>query len=533
MSPSLNSFWKFAERFRKNEKSSVVVKKEAFLRIALIFPNSYEVGMSNLGFQEVYRLFNNHPAVSCERGFLYPSPFHSTALTIESGKKLREFDIVAFSVSFELDYSNLIQILANAQLPLRAADRGNWEPLIICGGVISFLNPVPLSQVIDVFLIGEAKPLIDDFLQVVLNYKEKGLKSLTCMEELAEHKSFWLPAINSDIKKQTTRIRKQQSLPIQSSLISPFSHFKNMHLIEVGRACGRGCRFCAAGYVYRPVCFFAKEKLIEMAQQNPFQAKRIGLVGSALSDYPELFQLCEHLVNNGYELGLSSFRLDMISSQFIELLKKASVKSLTLAPEAGSQRLRQIIHKQLTEEQILAAMDVISNSAIKSIKFYFMIGLPTEVATDIEAIVALMQKVLKILDKSFKISISINAFIPKPGTPFQWSVLAKEKDLNEKRRYLTNEFRKLKRISFVPKSSRIETVQALLSLGNTEVGSLIIEKVAKNLRWNLVLKNNQELLNRITYQEKDFEAPLPWNFLTTDQNQSILKRNWLKVKNID
>ncbi|MBN2090238.1 radical SAM protein [candidate division KSB1 bacterium] len=524
------NFKVYSEKIKASETSIVPVKKEALLKIALVFPNQYAVAISNLGFQEVFRLFNTHPAVVCERCFLYPPPLQNLPLTLESGRNLHEFDIIAFSVSFELDYPNLLQIIQNSQLELFAHQRDDRDPLIICGGVISMLNPLPLAPFIDVFLVGEAETLVGDFLSVMLQYKNQGLKSAACLDSLKQHPSFWVPNDSTGQKEKIIITRDRRAEPIQSSVISSQSHFKNMHLIEVGRACGRGCRFCAAGFVYRPIHFFPVATLLDRILNNSFQVKRAGLIGSALSDYPDLELLCGRLVENNFELGLSSFRLDAISTDFVNILEKGGVKSLTLAPEAGSQKLRNIIHKQLTEEQIFSAIQAISKSAIRSLKFYFMIGFPGEYPGDLDAIVQLMQKIVKIVRSDSKISLSINTFIPKPGTPFQWSPMTEEKLINQKRNYLINELKKIKRLEVGRKSAREEILQALFSAGNIEIGRLIAEYVTGKASWSQLLKANQELVTKLIFHPKDIKTAFPWDFLMTDEQRKTLWKNREKVK---
>lgn len=519
----------YSENVKASETSIVPVKKEALLRIALVFPNQYEVAISNLGFQEVYRLFNSHPGVICERCFLYPPPLQNFSLTLESGRNLREFDIIAFSVSFELDYPNLLQILKNSQLELFASKRDARDPLVICGGVITMLNPMPLAPFIDVFLVGEAETLVNDFLSIMLAHKNQGLKSAACLDSLNQHASFWVPNVPRE-KEKIIITRDRRAEPIQSSIISSLSHFKNMHLIEVGRACGRGCRFCAAGFVYRPIHFFSASALLERIFNNPFQARRAGLIGSALSDYPDLELLCGKLVENKFGLGLSSFRLDAISPVFVEILEHGGIKSLTLAPEAGSQRLRNIIHKQLTEEQIFSAIQAISNSTIRSLKFYFMIGFPGETRADLDAIVQMMQKIVKIIRSDSKISLSINTFIPKPGTPFQWYPMTTEKSINQKRNYLVDELQKIRRLDVGRKSAREEILQALFSAGNMNVGHVIAEFIQRNTPWSQLIKVNQELIHEAIFRPKNMETAFPWNFITTDVQQKILWKNWEKVE---
>lgn len=532
MATFYQNFKEYTQRLLATEKSQVTVKAEALLRVALVFPNAYEVGMANLGFQEVYRLFNIHPAVSCERCFLYATPFEKVAQTLETGRPLREFDLIAFSVSFELDYPNVAQILQNSRLALRATTRNHRDPLILVGGTVTLINPTPLAPLIDVFILGEATDILADFIGMLAAHKSTGLKSARSLETLAAHPSCWVPNITAASGRLQPNLRKSWITPIQSSILTPASHFKNMHLIEVGRACGRGCHFCAAGFVYRPACYFPWETILAQAQTNPFQTKRIGLIGAALSDYPRLHTLCQALVDDQFELGLSSFRVDAITPDFVKILVAGGIKNLTLAPEAGSLRLRNVIHKQLTAAEIFSAIEALANSTITTLKFYFMIGLPTETDADLEAIVQLMRQAARRLKSNFKINVSVNAFIPKPGTPFQWSALATEKELTRRRNYLIQELHALKRLQLRPKSARIEVLQALFSQGDSRVGEILIEQAEKHLTWTEILKAYRPLVNEFVFREKLQPEPLPWDFLMSTEKKLKLYLTWQKIKSV-
>lgn len=523
------AYSQYCKDLTQQEQSTVSVKKEALLRIALVFPNTYEVGMSNLGFQEVYRLFNAYDFVSCERVFLLPPPFHTQHYSLESGRILSDFDVIAFSVSFELDIPNVLTIIKNVQINLQSSKRNPREPLVICGGVITMLNPTPLAPFIDVFLLGEAQSLINQFLECLFENRGNGFRSQACLHQLAQNPAFWVPEITAANSEHKIIRKDERQQPIQSSLISSKSHFKDMHLIEVGRACSRGCRFCAACFIYQPTRFYSMEQIIEAAKINPFKTSRIGLVGSALSDFPQLHELCRKLSDEDFQLGLSSFRLDMISPEFLKILENAGVKSLTLAPEAGSERLRNIIHKQISDEQIFEAINALNTSSISIVKFYFLIGLPFETKPDIEAIIYLISKIRAILNRSISISVSINAFIPKPRTPFQWFELAPEKEIKQKRKFLTQELRKIPRVQVVPKSTKTEILQALFSQGSEKISPLLRDFVEKKQKWNQILNQHAQFISPIIFERKEFEQKLPWDFLQTNINKNGLIKIAKKV----
>lgn len=518
------SYQDYAAGILREEITTISPPKEALVRVALIFPNTYEVGMSNLGFQEVYRLFNNQTEVLCERFFVNPPPFHTIFRSLESGRELRDFDVIAFSVSFEMDYPNIIHFLQQGQMKPLAANRSVRDPLIICGGIITMLNPAPLAPVIDCFLIGEAEKLVEKFIKILLHHKKTGFKSPACLEELATVSHHWVPALEKSPVKRS--LKDSRKTPICSRIISPFTHFKNMFLIEVGRACARGCKFCAASHVYRPVKFFPPQTIINSVLNNPFETNKVGLVGSALSDYPHLTEVCQKLVAEKLELGLSSFRLDAIDAQFLEVLEQGGIRSLTLAPEAGSARLRNLIHKQLTDEQIFNTVNAISKSRITTLKFYFMIGLPFEQMPDIEAIIVLMQKITGMLTQRQKVTVSINAFIPKPMTPFQWSPMDSMKNLRQKRKFLINNFRQFKQLTVSFGNIKSEVLQGIFSLGDSKVGHHLVQALRKEGPGEFSLLEQRQLLEEYLYRQKSVTETMPWDFLMEPENRNRLKKRW-------
>jgi len=517
----------YSANILRQERATFTPKKEALLRIALVFPNRYEVGMSNLGFQEVYRLLNAHPEVLCERFFLNSPPLHTIFRALESGREAREFDVIAFSVSFEMDYPNIVHFLTHSRLAPLADERNRRDPLVVCGGIVTMLNPTPLAPIMDGFLIGEAEFLVDHFLAVALPHKPSGLKSAECLEALAASEHVWIPALEPTPLKKVSKDSRRE--PIHSCIISPLTHFKNMYLVEVGRACARSCHFCAASHVYRPTRFFDSRTIIDAALNNPFGIKRIGLIGSALSDYPHLKELCGALVAQNCELGLSSFRVDAIDADFLKILAQGGIHNLTLAPEAGSERLRQIIHKQLSDEKIFSAIEAISHAPITALKFYFMIGLPFEQMADIEAIVMLMQRILQQLPRNFKISISINAFIPKPKTPFQWAPLDSAHNLKQKRKFLTQGLKQFKQVTVTFGNVKSEMLQGLFSLGDAGVGRRLVQQLTEQKTGEFGLIADENYLQAQIYRTKTHDEVFPWDFLEESPHRMMLLRKWEKI----
>jgi radical SAM superfamily enzyme YgiQ (UPF0313 family) len=524
-----NKFFKFRKNILNSEKNAVVLKSEALLSIALVFPNSYAVGMSNLGFQTVYRLFNVLPGVRCERAFFYKN-FPTITKTLESNQELREFDIVAFSVSFEMDFPNIVQILVNAGITPLAEKRDFREPLIIVGGAVTLLNPAPLAPFVDVFLIGELEPKLNTLQEFLLNSKKQNRFKTEILESLNVSSGFYVPARHTKHQKvQKTFFDLKKMNPHYSPIVGQYSHFKNMFLIEVGRGCGRKCNFCAASFIYHPFRIFPAERIIDSIKSFSLNTKRIGLIGSAISDYVRIRELCLQLVEENYQLGLSSFRLDKIDASFLRILERGKVNTITFAPEAGTERLRKLINKNLSQQQIIKAAEVISQSSVQQVKLYFLIGLPGERWEDIEGIVTLIEKMHNVFSKSKrakKVTISVNTFIPKPFTPFQWSAMDSIDEIQRKRKYLNKKLKAMSGVQISPKSTKEEVLQGIFSLGGKDVGLAIYHKIVDKLEWKQAWAKAGVDEQKIIFSAKSYEDELPWDFFESRVTKGNLWKIW-------
>jgi len=517
------TFQEYTKKLLNYEIGSVTIKRGAPVRIALVYPNRYSVGMASLGFQTVYRLFNEHPEVRCERAFVLGAPFHREIRTLESGERLDTFDIVGFSLSFELDLLNVVRFLIQSRIPLFAKDRGEKDPLIVVGGVVASLNPSPLLPFVDGLLVGEGEGVLYRMADVLFRFRQGREYRQDRLQALSEIDGVFIPKLNTAVRRHF--VPSLENYPVYTPIVTPLSHFEEMFVVEVVRGCTRGCFFCGAQKVYSPYRFRSGESIVEtVARWNP-GAKRVGLEGAGLSDYPDLEGLCGTLVDMGYEVSFSSIRADRVTPELVKMLERGGVRSFAIAPEAGTERLRQCIGKGIKDSILLDVVRLLGDSSVKVLKLYFLIGLPGETDEDVEAVVGLVRELAAIFtkrDKGKRIRLSVNGFIPKPFTEFQWAPMASEKELSRKRRMIRKGLKEERGISIVPKSSREEVLQGILSLGDEGVGYAMVDAIEKGVSWKKALKERDVDITKLLHQERHFESELPWDFVVSEISKEQL-----------
>lgn len=486
--------------------------------LALVYPNYYAVGMASLGYQTVYRLFNEAPIFACERAFLQEGSFASFVRTLETQRPLRSFPIVAFSVAYEPDYLHVLHLLRLSGIPLRADQRTPLDPLILVGGVTMFSNPAVLAPVADVIFLGEAESLVPVFSR----HFERHPRKDELLDGLGREPGFYIPSLQQETPLQVQHWPIHAQEPATSFCIPQQAHLR-MFMIEVGRGCGRGCRFCSAGHVYHPFRQWPVDKIVDTVHAYARPGDRIGLVGAALSDYKDLDHLCSRLLDSGYPISLSSLRMDRITATLLRTMEKSGLDRITLAPEAGSERLRCVIGKNLSEDKILSAADLLAQSGIRLIKVYYMIGLPFETPEDIEAIILLTQRVAAHLPHR-QLRVGLSQFIPKPCTPFQWAAVEDEKTIKQKWKTLASRLRRIPGVSVSSMNPREDRIQALLSLGDRELGMRLAE-----LEQPLLWRGEKETLGR-AQKTRDYADALPWDFIDCGQRKEGLWKGWLNAK---
>lgn len=527
------------------------------IRVALVYPNQYHVGMSNLGFQTVYRQLNRMDAVVCERAFLPAARRNDGGriVSLESGRRLTDFDIIAFSISFENDYPNLLKILEKTGIPLRAADRGTPFPLIAAGGVACFLNPEPLSLFVDCFLLGEAETLLPRFITGFDDYcRDAGRSREACLAKMARQvPGFYAPALYrphyhadgtldrfealADVPETIERVILPDLSATEtcSAVVTPETTFADTYLIEVSRGCPHGCRFCSAGFVYRPPRFRPLPLLEQCMQQGAAACEKIGLVGAAVSDLPWIGQLCSGHGGQS-RISFSSLRADALAPELVETLQKSGVKTATIAPDAGSERLRRVINKGIDEADVLSAAEILVAGGIPNIKLYFMVGLPTETPADVEAIVSLCKKIKHRFLQTSRgrgrigdLTLSLNCFVPKPFTPFQWAGMDSVRSLKNKIKQVKNGLKQVANVRVNADVPRWAYVQALLSRGDRRVAELLLAAHARAGNWPQTFKSTSLNPDFYVGRERPLDERFPWDFIDGGVRKAFLKKEYRKA----
>jgi len=537
------------------------------LTICLAYPHFYQTGMSNLGFQTVYKLINDIPFCLCERVFL-PSAEdeaqfrkHSRPLfSMESQKPLHEFDFVAFSIPFENDYPNILKILELGKIPLRADRRSEDDPLCLAGGISVTLNPEPLADFIDAFLIGEGEALIPEFFGEMKKSFDRGLHREDRLRSIQQTvRGVYCPRfyeVRYTEDQTVFDIRpKEDCFPAKiqrrwMSDINTFStdqilntdetEFGDMFITEISRGCRRGCRFCAAGFIYRPVRYRTMKTLSPSFGAGLAQGKKIGLLGTAVSDHPGLEEICRTLLAKGGRLSLSSLRIDRITPEIAELIREAHIDTIALAPEAGSERLREVIRKNITDRQIFNALENLIDQDVQNLRLYFLVGLPTETDADIDDLIRLVKRMRHHTlahtegKRTFRrLTLSINQFIPKPQTPFQWHPLEDIHVVNRRIKRITQGLKGEPGVRVLHDLPKWNYIQALLSLGDRRVGQMLSTVHRLEGNWSQALKAVSLNADFFVYRQKPCAEFLPWDFIATATDRSYLEQEYHRALKAD
>jgi radical SAM superfamily enzyme YgiQ (UPF0313 family) len=556
-------------QFKQREQAKALLAKEVGyvrkphagrLRIALVFPNTYFVGMSNLGFQTVYRLFNAEDGIVCERAFLPPKSevaalkeSSASLVTLESQTLVRDFDILAFSVSFEWDYTNVLTILRLAGIPVRADQRTHHDPLVMIGGAVTFVNPEPLAPFADVIAAGEGEALIppllaafreasdrDDLLRRLVqergyyvpsfydvHYRESG-----SIERFEPKAGTGAPAV---VRKAALKTTEAVDPPV-TSIFTPDTEFGSRFLVEVVRGCANLCRFCWAGYNYLPVRAFPTERILQLAAAAKPYSDRAGLVSIALCDHPDIEEILTRLTEMGYSISPASLRLDDLTPQILDLLRASGERTVTIAPEVGSDRLRRVVNKTITNAEILAATEMIFAAGMENLKLYYMIGLPTETDDDL---VAIRDQILQMRDIMMahakgrghvgRIVGSVNPLVPKPGTAYQWLPMEDDASIDRKIKRLRSLTSGIENVYFNIKSERHSFYQALMSLGDRRVAPAIEAAERNGGNWRAAVKEAGVDADFYVFRDRSADPVLPWDIIDGGMKDSFFRTEMAKA----
>lgn len=494
-------------------------KKEILANIALGFPNTYSTGMASLGYQIVYHLINSSQHTNVERFFL-TSKEHTlnikSILTLETQTPIKNFDVIGFSVSFELDYINLLNILRYSGINLLSKSRGEHEPIIIIGGAITGINPCPISDFADVFLIGDLEDISSELINILL--KTKSQPKIEILKELSEIDGIYVPSISQNLPIDKHICYNLDDYTPHSVITTAKAEFGDTVLFETARGCNRGCKFCAAGYTQRPS---------RTRQPQVPDYKSYGIVGAAIFDNTNSEELCKEFIKNNAHFSLSSIRLETLTENRLKLMKESNIKTVTIAPEAGSEQLRKLIGKSCSDDRILDSLKLIIDSGIRKIKLYFMLGLPYETASDIEAIYIFMKKISSLYPKAH-FQMSIGCFVPKPRTPFQWHPMATEKYLKKNINIIKKELNIIKNIDISFESPRMAIIQGILSRLDNETGRQYLLAAMEN---NYTAANRlfKEEIDNVLFTNHNFEQIFPWDKIKYTVNKDILYRIYKNI----
>jgi radical SAM superfamily enzyme YgiQ (UPF0313 family) len=527
--------------------------------VALVYPNTYAVGMSNLGFQTIYAHLNRLSDAVCERVFL-PDPEDIAELSrtgesvfsLESQRPLRDFDLVGFSVTYEGDYINALRLLRLGGIPLRAAERGEHDPIVLMGGVCAFSNPEPLAPFMDLVAVGEGEELVGE---LVAAYRESGGSREQFLDAAAALEGVYVPAnydpaydaqgrlsammarAGAPAIVHKRRLRNIDDFETIAPIRTPHAEYGHMALLEVGKGCGRGCRFCLEGQVYRPVRHRSVEALRETVTALAKESTRLGLVGACVSDYPWIGDLLKVVEESGMELSISSLRADSLTEELVGALARGGHRTVTVAAEAGTERLRRAIRKDIRDEQLYAACEMIRRHGIPNLKCYFMIGQPTETDEDVAAIPALADQLLRrlrVLDPSGKpfgrLTLSISSFVPKPWTPFQWAPFAGAPALEAKLEVIKRGVRRFSNVRVLHENPREASLQALLARGDRRVGDFLERAADLDGDWRRALREWEGDAAFYTTRERAVDERMPWDHFHVRVWKASLIREWERAR---
>ena len=538
----------------KDEDSRVTINPHAEQKVAIVYPNTYFVGMSNLGLHIIYEEINLHPSSVCERIFLPEKKeldvydkTKTPLMSVETQRPMHQFDVVAFDVTFEMDYFHIPLMLRYGRVPVMSEDRTGFDPIVIAGGPCATFNPEPFADFIDAFIIGEGEGIVTAVLERIRKGRENGESREETIAGLAQIDGVYVPVLYTpqyddnkrfvgyDIADGVPKTIKRHFEMLTSGgetvVATNYTEFGAMYIIEVARGCGRHCRFCMAGYCFRVPRVRPLEILKEGVDRAEKLGKKVGLMGAAISDYPEVDELVNYIRSKDMRYSCASLRADSLTQAVVDGLADSGQKTITIAPETGSERLRRVINKGISEEHLQNAATLSAKSGIQHMRLYIMIGLPTETDEDIEAIVGLAERTQAHMAEvgcKGRLTLSINPFIPKPFTPFQWMAMDHQKTVEKKLQYIKKALQKNRRIEVLVESPKEAYIQGVLARGDRRLGAVLAACAAD--RGSKSFKSEMKAagldMDEMNYRERSFDEFLPWSHLDMGMDDGYLQMEW-------
>lgn len=569
------------QSLRAKEVSRIESNPHKPFKVGLVYPNTYFVGMSNLGLQIIYEEINARPTSCGERYFLPPNSelrdyekHRLPLMSVETQRPLYECDVIGFDITFEMDYFNIPTLLKLGRVPVKRIHRIERDPIVIAGGPCATFNPEPVSDFIDAFIIGEGEELVSHVLSVIEQGRNEQWLRADILLALSKITGVYVPALyepqfddsgrftgyrlaegisgsTENVAVTATENTKDTRATVSTAYVVPkvtrhwksldtvgetviatdFTEFGAMYIVEVARGCGRHCRFCMAGYCYRTPRVRRLDLLKEGVDRAAALNKKVGLMGAAISDYPDIDELVTYIRSKGLRYSCASLRADSLTQVVVDGLAASGQQTITIAPEAGSDRLRRVINKGISNEDMAKAVKLAAKAGIPHIRLYIMVGLPTETEEDVMAIVSMAEDVYAYMQETGckgRLTLSVNPFIPKPFTPFQWMPMAHQKDVTKKLNTIKKALSKNRRIEVLVESPKEAYIQGVLARGDRRLGDIILAAVEAGGPKQFKKACNELAydMDEALYRERELTEPLPWDMLDMQLAEGYLAAEW-------